>query len=284
MRRVLRRPLGRRLRLGEASASCFAERLSNLPGRGTIAPLGCSSPETGLKGFCMGGLFWDSFISAITMIVSGDRELWSIVLLSLRCTFLACLFAALAGVPAALFLTNNDFPGKRLVLVLCNSLLALHTVVDGLFLYVFISRRGIFGPLDLLYSPSAISLGQFILILPLMVMFTYTALSRLDKRYRETALTLGAGEWQAAVAVIREARFAIVATFCAAYGRGIAEVGASMMLGGNIKGFTRTMTTAMALEYDKGEFTLALGLGVLLMLVSFLLNAGLGFFQGRTAP
>lgn len=227
-------------------------------------------------------IFTDSLVSAFMMIISGDAELWGIVLLSLRCTFMACLFSGLFGIPLALFLTNNNFPGKRLVLTVLNSLLALPTVVVGLFLYVFISRRGIFGPLDLLYSPSAISIGQFILILPLVVMFAYTALERLDKRYRETALTLGASRWQAAKAVMREARFAMVATLCAAYGRGIAEVGASMMLGGNIKGFTRTMTTAMALEYDKGEFTLALGLGVVLLLLSFALNAGLSFFQGRS--
>jgi tungstate transport system permease protein len=230
----------------------------------------------------MGNIFLDSFVTALGMIVSGDRELWRIVLLSLRCTFLASLCAALAGIPLALFLTNYDFPGKRLVLLIFNSLLALPTVVVGLFLYVFISRRGILGPLDLLYSPLAITLGQFILILPLIVMFTYAALNRLDKRYRETALTLGASGWQAAGAVMREARFAMIAALCAAYGRGVAEVGVSMMLGGNIKGFTRTMTTAMALEYDKGEFTLSLGLGVTLLLVSFALNAALGFFQGST--
>jgi len=230
----------------------------------------------------MTGIFVDSFFSACAMIVSGNRELWAIVLLSLRCTLLACFFAALAGIPIALFLANNDFPGKRAILLVCNSLMALPTVVVGLFLYVFISRRGIFGPLDLLYSPTAISLGQFILILPLVIMFFHTALSRLDKRYRETALTLGADDWQAAKAVLREARPALFAALCAAYGRGIAEVGVSMMLGGNIKGFTRTMTTAMALEYDKGEFTLALGLGIILLLVSFTLNAALGFFQSRT--
>lgn len=230
----------------------------------------------------MGGIFFNSFITALGMIVSGDQELWSIVFLSLRCTFLASLFSALAGIPAALFLVNNDFPGKRVVLLVLNSLLALPTVVVGLFLYVFISRRGIFGPLDLLYSPWAITLGQFILILPLVIMFTYAALSRLDRRYRETALTLGATEWQAAKTVMREARFAVIAAICAAYGRGIAEVGVSMMLGGNIKGFTRTMTTAMALEYDKGEFTLSLGLGLVLLLVSFALNIALSFFQGTT--
>ncbi len=228
----------------------------------------------------MGGIFLDSLITALGMIMSGDRELWSIVFLSLRCTSLACLYSAAVGIPAALCLTNNEFPGKRFVLLVLNSLLALPTVVVGLFLYAFLSRRGIFGPLDLLYSPAAIILGQFILILPLVVMFTYAALNRLDKRYRETALTLGANAWQTACSVMRESRFALVAALCAAYGRGIAEVGVSMMLGGNIKGFTRTMTTAMALEYDKGEFTLALGLGVVLLLVSFALNAALGFFQG----
>ncbi|MDR3361715.1 MAG: ABC transporter permease [Desulfovibrio sp.] len=229
----------------------------------------------------MGGIFFDSFLSALSMIARGDSELWNIVFLSLRCTFLACFFAAIVGIPTALFLTNNDFRGKRLTLLILNSLLALPTVVVGLFLYVFISRRGVFGPLDMLYSPTAISLGQFILILPLVTVFTYAALNRLDQRYRETALTLGASERQANFTIMREARFALVAAICAAYGRGIAEVGVSMMLGGNIKGFTRTMTTAMALEYDKGEFTLSLGLGVVLLLVSFLLNAGMVFFQGR---
>lgn len=229
-------------------------------------------------------IFIDSFISACMMIISGDSELWGIVLLSLRCTFLACFFAALVGFPIALFLTNTEFTGKRFILMLFNSLMALPTVVVGLFLYVFISRRGIFGPLDLLYTPTAISIGQFILILPLVVMFAHSALVRLDKRYRETALTLGASRFQAAIAVMREARFAMIGTLCAAYGRGIAEVGVSMMLGGNIKGFTRTMTTAMSLEYDKGEFTLALGLGVILLLVSFIMNAGLSLFQGKAEP
>lgn len=229
----------------------------------------------------MGEMLLDSLIAGFAMIVNGDPELWAIVFLSLRCTGLACLGACLAGLPLAFFLTNCSFPGKRFVILLLNTLQALPTVVVGLFLYVFISRRGIFGSFDLLYSPAAITLGQFILILPLVTMFILAALSRLDTRYRQTALTLGASEWQANLAVMREARFAIVAALCAAFGRGIAEVGVAMMLGGNIKGYTRTMTTAMALEYDKGEFTLALALGVVLLMVSFSLNAALAFFQGR---
>ena len=226
-------------------------------------------------------IFIDSLISALKMIGSGDKELWGIVFLSLSCTFWACLFASLIGLPAAFFLAHNDFPGKRLIILSFNTLQSVPTVVVGLFLYVFISRRGIFGPLDLLYSPVAISIGQFLLILPLMIMFILSALSRLDERYHQTALTLGANGRQAAMLVIRESRFAVIAALCAAFGRGVAEVGASMMLGGNIKGYTRTMTTAMALEYDKGEFTLAVALGLVLLLVSFVLNGALSFFQGR---
>ncbi len=229
----------------------------------------------------MGDILLPSLSAGLSMIVGGDAELYSIVFLSLRCTTLACLGASAVGIPLAFALVNYGFPGKRGVILVLNTLQALPTVVVGLFLYVFISRRGIFGPLDLLYSWKAIAMGQFILILPLVTMFVLAALSRLDGRYRQTALTLGANEWQAALTVMREARFAIVAALCAAFGRGIAEVGVSMMLGGNIKGFTRTMTTAMALEYDKGEFTLAMALGVVLLLVSFSLNAALAFFQGR---
>ncbi len=227
-------------------------------------------------------IFIDSLISALKMIGGGDRELWGIVLRSLGCTFWACLFASLLGLPAAFFLAHNHFPGKRPLILVFNTLQSVPTVVVGLFLYVFISRRGIFGPLDILYSPVAISVGQFFLILPLMVMFILSALNRLDERYHQTALTLGASGRQAALTVIRESRFAIVAALCAAFGRGVAEVGVSMMLGGNIKGYTRTMTTAMALEYDKGEFTLAVALGVVLLLVSFVLNGALSFFQGGT--
>lgn len=226
-------------------------------------------------------MFWDSLRAALSMIATGDRELYAVVFLSLRCTAVACLAAGIVGLPLAFVLANCPFPGRRLVILALNTLQALPTVVVGLFLYVFIARRGVFGHLGLLYTWKAIALGQFILILPLVTMFVLAALSRLDGRYRETALTLGAKSWQADLAVMREGRFAIVAALCAAFGRGVAEVGVSMMLGGNIKGFTRTMTTAMSLEYDKGEFTLALALGVVLLLVSFLLNAALAFFQGR---
>jgi tungstate transport system permease protein len=153
-------------------------------------------------------------------------------------------------------------------------------VVIGLFVYAFISRRGIFGPLDLLYSQTAMVIGQVILIVPVITSLTIAAISRIDERYRKTAMTLGANSLQTAQVIFREARFGIGAAVIAAFGRVISEVGISMMLGGNIKGFTRTMTTAMALEYDKGSFVLAVALGLVLMTISLGMNVLFHFFQG----
>jgi tungstate transport system permease protein len=167
------------------------------------------------------------------------------------------------------------------VVTLLNTLLALPTVVIALFVYTFISRRGVLGMLDLLYTPGAIVIGQVLLILPVVATFTLSAISRIDARYRQTAMTLGATRFQTALAILREARFGIMAAVVAAFGRVISEIGISMMLGGNARGFTRTMTTAMALEYDKGEFILAVALGLVLMSISLLVNVILNLFQGR---
>ena len=168
------------------------------------------------------------------------------------------------------------------MLTILNTLLALPTVVIGLFVYSFIARRGIFGSLELLYTQKAIIIGQTLLVLPIVATFTIAAINRIDPRYRKTAMTLGATQIQTAVVLFREARFGIIAAVIAAYGRVIAEVGISMMLGGNAKGFTRTMTTAMALEYDKGEFTLAIALGIILLTVSFGINLLFHSLQGRS--
>ena len=223
----------------------------------------------------------DSFFSAILLVVSLDPEMVDIVSVSLKVSATSTLLAGLVGLPLGFCIAIESFPGKRLVITCLNTLLALPTVVVGLFVYAFISRKGIFGMFDLLYTQKAMVIGQTILILPLVTTFTIAAISRIDERYRKTAMTLGANWWQAAGVIIREARFGIVAAVIAAYGRVIAEVGISMMLGGNAKGFTRTMTTAMALEYDKGIFTLAVALGVILLAISFGMNLLFHFFQGR---
>lgn len=228
------------------------------------------------------GLLIDSLHSAFFLLISLDSELFEIVGVSLTVSGSATLIASCIGLPAGFVIAFKNFRGKRLVITVLNTLLALPTVVIGLVVYSFISRRGLLGPLELLYTQKAIIIGQVILIIPVITTLTIAAISRIDKRYRNTALTLGATEMQMALVVFREARYGIIAAVIAAYGRVIAEVGISMMLGGNAKGFTRTMTTAMALEYDKGEFVLAVALGCVLMFFAFGINLLFHFFQGRT--
>ncbi len=227
-------------------------------------------------------LLIDSFHSAFLLLISFDQELFEIVGVSLNVSFFATLLASVVGLPCGFLIAFNTFPGKRITITVLNTLLALPTVVIGLVVYSFISRRGVFGSLELLYTQKAIIIGQVILIVPVVTTLTIAAISRIDKRYRSTALTLGANQLQMAWVIFKEARYGIIAAIIAAYGRVIAEVGISMMLGGNAKGFTRTMTTAMALEYDKGEFVLAVALGCVLMAFAFLINLLFHFFQGRT--
>lgn len=228
------------------------------------------------------GLLIDSIKSAFLLLISLDSELLEIIAVSLKVSGSSTFIASLLGVPAGFIIAHTNFYGKRFLLTCLNTLLAMPTVVIGLVVYSFISRRGILGPLELLYTQKAIIIGQILLIVPLVTSLTIAAISRIDSRYRNTALTLGATRLQMALVVIREARFAIFAAVIAAFGRVVAEVGISMMLGGNAKGFTRTMTTAMALEYDKGEFVLAVALGLALMMIAFMVNLLFHFFQGRT--
>lgn len=227
------------------------------------------------------GFFTDSFLSALYLVGQLDQELIAIVLVSLNVSFFSTLISGFFGIPLGFVISFNTFKGKRLLITCLNTLLALPTVVIGLFVYVFISRRGIFGPFDLLYTQNAIIIGQVILILPVVITFTISAIAQIDGRYRKTAMTLGANQIQAGILIFREARYGILAAVIAAFGRVISEVGISMMLGGNARGFTRTITTAMALEYDKGEFTLAIALGLILIGLSFSINLLFHFFQGR---
>jgi len=223
----------------------------------------------------------DSFLSAALLIWSVDPGLLEIIGVSLKVSCTSTLIASVLGVPGGFIIAFSEFPMKRLVITILNTLLALPTVVVGLFVYAFISRRGIFGVFDLLYTQKAMIIGQVILIIPIVATFTISAVSRIDDRYRKTALTVGANFLQTACMIVREARFSIAAAIIAAFGRVIAEVGISMMLGGNVKGFTRTMTTAMALEYDKGQFVLSVALGIALLAMSFAVNLFFNYFQGK---
>jgi tungstate transport system permease protein len=224
----------------------------------------------------------DSFLSALLLLWSFDPELYFVIYVSLKVSFSSTLIASLLGVPAGFLIAFKEFRAKRFLITVLNTFLALPTVVVGLVVYAFISRRGILGILDLLYTQTAMVIGQVILIFPVVACLTIAAISRIDDRYRRTAMTLGATPFQTALVVFREARFAVIAAVIAAFGRVIAEVGISMMLGGNAKGYTRTMTTAMALEYDKGEFVLGVALGMVLLLISFTMNVFFNVMQGKS--
>ena len=209
-------------------------------------------------------------------------EVYFIIYVSLKVSLSSTLIASVLGVPAGFLIAFKEFRGKRVVITTLNSLLALPTVVVGLMVYAFISRKGLLGMLDLLYTQTAMIIGQVILIFPIVASLTLAAISRIDDRYRKTAMTLGATQFQTAMVIFQEARFGVIAAIIASFGRVIAEIGISMMLGGNAKGYTRTMTTAMALEYDKGEFVLGVALGLVLLLISFTMNIFFNYLQGRT--
>ena len=223
----------------------------------------------------------DSLLSAILLLWSLDPDVYFIIYVSLKVSLSSTLISSALGVPAGFLISFKEFRGKRGVITVLNSLMAMPTVVVGLLVYAFISRRGILGILDLLYTQTAMVIGQVILILPIVTSLTIAAISRIDDRYRKTAMTLGATPFQTALIIFREARFGIIAAIIATFGRVISEIGISMMLGGNAKGYTRTMTTAMALEYDKGEFVLGVALGIVLLMISFSLNVFFNRLQGR---
>ena len=218
---------------------------------------------------------------ALQLIFYLDREIINIVLLSLRVSLTAIILASFLGIPLGFLMAVKDYWGKRFSVTLVNTLLALPTVVIGLIVYSLISRRGPLGVFGLLYSPSAMIIGQFILATPIIIALTHSAVQGVDKRIRNTALTLGATETQSAWMVIKEARYAVLAAVITGFGRVIAEVGAAMMLGGNIKGSTRIMTTAIALETAKGEFGFAIALGVILLLIALVANILLHYFQSK---
>ncbi|PKL25480.1 MAG: ABC transporter permease [Spirochaetae bacterium HGW-Spirochaetae-3] len=209
---------------------------------------------------------------AIALLAGGDRETWWTVATSLRFSVFSTLFAILPGVPLGATLFLGRFKGKRVAVALVNAVMAVPTVVVGLFVYSFISRSGPLGALGLLYGPGGVILGQAVLAFPLVAAMSYTGLQKLDPRYSETLLTLGAGPWRRMTAIIKEGRYVIVQSVLAAFGRVTGEVGVSMMLGGNIRWYTRTMTTTIALDASKGEFERALSLGLVLLAIALAVN------------
>jgi tungstate transport system permease protein len=209
-------------------------------------------------------------------------ELFGIIALSLKVSLAATLLAALAAVPLGFVIAIHEFPGKRPLVVALNTLFSLPTVLVGLFVYALISHSGPLGRLNLLYTPAAMVIGQWLLALPVITALTYSATKGVDERVRPTALTLGADGWQAGLMVLREGRFGLLAAVAAGFGRVISEVGSAVMIGGNIRGYTRVMTTAIALETAKGEFQTGIILGLVLLAAALAVNLFVhSFLQAR---
>lgn len=227
------------------------------------------------------GYLFDSFKIALELITSFDPEVWAPVWASLYTSCCAIILASLIGIPAGMWLGLNRFRGRQLIVTLLNTLMALPTVVVGLVLFGLLSRQGPAGCLGLLFTPWAMIAGQTVLATPIVAHYVLAAVSGSDPRIMNTLLTLGATRFQASVQLAKEIRFGVMAAVIAGFGRVIGEVGVAMMLGGNIRGATRTMTTAIALETSKGEFAYGLSLGIVLLSVALFVNLFLNFLQQR---
>ena len=202
-----------------------------------------------------------------------DFELWQIVVLSLEVSLSAVLLAALIGLPLGAFIAVRRFPGRQVVVIVLNSLMGLPPVVVGLVVYLLLSRAGPLGELGLLFTPGAMVIAQTLLILPIIAALARQALEDAWREYREQLQSLGAEGVRAALTLLWDTRFSLVTAVLAGLGRASAEVGAVMIVGGNIDGVTRVMTTAIALETSKGDLPLALGLGFVLIAIVLALNA-----------
>ncbi len=224
---------------------------------------------------------FNSLSKAFKLIITFDPQLSGIVLLSFKVSGLAVIISAVLGIAAALWLSIRDFTGRSFIVTGINTLMGLPPVVAGLFLYLLLSRSGPLGFLKLLYTPSAMVLVQALLAAPIVAGLSYAAAISADPAIRFTAVTLGATPFQAALKTMKQVRYAILASVLAGFGRIIAEVGAVLIVGGNIAGYTRVMTTAIALEADKGDFELAVALGMILLTISFVLNGLLFYFQRK---
>lgn len=211
--------------------------------------------------------------TAFGLVAAADPALAEIVLLSLRVSLAAVALAALVGLPLGALLAVARFPGRGGVIVLLNALMGLPPVVAGLLIYLALSRSGPLGPLGLLFTPAAMVIAQAVLVTPILAALTRQVLEALWEEYAEQLRSFGAGPWRAAPTLLWDGRFMLLTVLLAGFGRAAAEVGAVMVVGGNIEGFTRVMTTAIALETSKGDLPLAIALGMVLMAIVVAVNA-----------
>ncbi len=225
--------------------------------------------------------FFQGFSKAFELIVALDPEVLDITGRTLMIAFSSCLIATAFCLPLGTLIHFKKFAGKRLLISTIQTFYSIPTVVVGLFIFVFFSKTGPFGVFDLMFTPTIMIIGQAILVSPIVLGLTISALSGVDRTISDTARALGANGWQNAWLVVREARFAVMAAVILGFGRAISEVGLALMVGGNIRGFTRVLTTAIALETSKGDVGLAIALGIILMVIALIVNLVMNRIQQR---
>jgi tungstate transport system permease protein len=220
-------------------------------------------------------------LQAIELILALDPELIRITKLSLYISLTATLIASLIAVPIGGIIYYYEFRGKRTIVNLIQTLYSIPTVLVGLFLFLLISKQGPFGFLNLLFTPTGMVVGQTLLILPILIGFTITALVGVSIQIKELAISLGASTYQTIITIIKEARYAIMGAVILGFGRAISEVGVSILIGGNIRGLTRTFTTAISLETSRGNLVLSIALGFILLSLALIINFLLNYVQGK---
>ena len=224
---------------------------------------------------------WHGITRAIDLIISLDPEVVEVAGRSLLISLTSTLLASLICLPVASAIHFNRFPGKRLLVSLIQTFFSIPTVVIGLIVFTLFSRTGPLGGLNLLFTPTIMVVGQALLITPILLGLTISALSGVDQAVLDTARSLGASGLQTAVVVLREARFAVIAAVIMGFSRAISEIGIALMVGGNIRGFTRVITTAISLESSRGDVELSIALGIILILIALLVNITLNRLQQR---
>jgi tungstate transport system permease protein len=226
-------------------------------------------------------LIGEGLREALRLLLTGDPEVWRITVLSLQVSGSATLLSLLAGVPLGTLLALARFPGRALLISLVNTGMGLPPVVVGLFVTLLLWREGVLGFLEILYTPVAMVLAQFVIAAPIVIGLTLAAVQQVPEQFRLQMLALGASRIQMVWMLLKEARLPLLAAVMAGFGGVISEVGASMMVGGNIKGSTRVLTTATVLETSKGNFDVAIALSAILLLITFLVNWALTWIQQR---
>lgn len=226
-------------------------------------------------------LIWQGIVKAFYMLLQGDREILTIVLLQIKVSGLATLISMTLGVPLGVFLALAVFPGRNFLVSIVNFGMGLPPVVVGLWVSLFLWRSGPLGFLNLMYTPGAMVAAQSIIAFPIVTGFTVAAIGQLNPKIRLQILALGASKLQLYWLLLREARMGLLAAVIAGFGGVVSEVGASMMVGGNIYGYSRVLTTATVMEVSKGNFDVAIAISIILMLLSFTITFALTFLQQR---